>query len=97
MNHGLVFPRTTPGFSANSCDLISQTCVPDICHVDVANGYIVDKPNNVGDNNTLVCFPGFLDNINNSSRVNVSCHSSGEWRNNKREVTCTPKFRLKYL
>ena len=56
----------------NACDLVSQTCVSEICQIDVANGYIDGDSNNVGDNTTLICLPGFVNSVDNASRIKVS-------------------------
>ena len=68
-------------FPAESmCDLVSQTCVSEKCNIDVANGYIVGESNNVGDNTTLTCLPGFVNNIDNSSRIDVSWYENKEMK-----------------
>ena len=60
--------------------MVSQTCVSGKCNIDVANGYIVGESNDVGDNTTLMCLPGFVNNIDNSSRIDVSWYENREMK-----------------
>ena len=60
----------------NRCDMLQKECTKDVCLLDATNGYINGHSNNVNEVGMLYCLPGYVNNINNYTQINVTWYAS---------------------